>query len=215
VGEGVEETRRTAASPTGGDRRSVLKPHRDWLLGLRRKENDLTLDAIAERLLRTHGVEADKSMLSRFFAAEGISFKKTVRASEQDRPDVAERRKAWRSAQKSLGGRLIFLDETWTTTAMTRRYAWAAVGARAFGHAPNGHWKTTTFLAGEMPNSRHRAAIGSSFRSLAMNFSRSSMGLHAFQGILRSPQKAQLCNPCLRNEPSPLSEEEHSPKSLA
>jgi transposase len=71
-----DETRRTAALPTGGDRRSVLKPHRDWLLELRRKENDLTLDAIAERLLRTHGVEADKSMLSRFFAAEGISFKK-------------------------------------------------------------------------------------------------------------------------------------------
>jgi transposase len=71
-----------------------------------------------------------------------------VRASEQDRPDVAERREAWRGAQKSLGGRLIFLDETWTTTTMTRRYAWADVGARAFGHAPNGHWKTTTFLAG-------------------------------------------------------------------
>jgi transposase len=143
-----EETRRTAPLPTGGDRRSVLKPYRGWLLELRRKENDLTLDAIAEQLLRTHGVEADKSMLSRFFAAEGISFKKTVRASEQNRPDVAERREAWQHAQKSLGGRLIFLDETWTTTAMTRRYAWADVGARAIGHAPNGHWKTTTFLAG-------------------------------------------------------------------
>ena len=71
-----EETRRTAALPTGGDRRSVLKPHQDWLLNLRRKENDLTLNAIAERLLHTHGVKADKSMLSRFFAAEGISFKK-------------------------------------------------------------------------------------------------------------------------------------------
>jgi len=55
----------------------VLKPHRDWLLELRRKENDLTLNAIAEHLLRTHGVEDDKSMLSRFFAAEGISFKKS------------------------------------------------------------------------------------------------------------------------------------------
>lgn len=43
---------------------------------------------------------------------------------------------------------MIFLDETWTTTAMTRRYAWTDVGARALGHAPNGHWKTTTFLAG-------------------------------------------------------------------
>jgi transposase len=71
-----EETRRTAHLPIGGDRRSMLKPHRTWLLELRRKENDLTLDAIAERLLRAHGVKADKSMLSRFFATEGISFKK-------------------------------------------------------------------------------------------------------------------------------------------
>jgi transposase len=71
-----EEMRRTAPLPTGGDRRSVLKAHRSWLLELRRKENDLTLDAIADRLLRTHGVKADKSMLSRFFAIEGISFKK-------------------------------------------------------------------------------------------------------------------------------------------
>jgi transposase len=55
-----EETRRTTPLPTGGDRRSLLKPHRDWLLELRRRENDLTLDAIAERLLRAHGVEADK-----------------------------------------------------------------------------------------------------------------------------------------------------------
>jgi len=71
-----EEARRTGPLRTGGDRRSVLKPHRDWLLELRCKENDLTLDAIAGRLLGTHGVKADKSMLSRFFAAEGISFKK-------------------------------------------------------------------------------------------------------------------------------------------
>src|SRR5437764_7592987 len=80
--------------------------------------------------------------------ARASASKKTVRASEQGRPDVAERREAWRRAQNDLGGRLIFLDETWTTTAMTRRYAWADVGTRALGHAPNGHWKTTTFLAG-------------------------------------------------------------------
>jgi transposase len=67
---------RTAALPIGGDRRSVLKPHRDWLLVLRRKENDLTLEAIADRLLADHGLAADKSMLSRFFKAEGISVKK-------------------------------------------------------------------------------------------------------------------------------------------
>jgi hypothetical protein len=35
------------------------------------------------------------------------------------------------------------------------------------------------------------------------------MGLHAFQGILRSSQKARLCNPCLRYELSPFSQEGH------
>lgn len=70
-----------------------------------------------------------------------------MRASEQDRADVVERREAWRRGQQHLDGRLIFLDETWATTAMTRRYAWADVDKRAFGQAPNGHWKTTTFLA--------------------------------------------------------------------
>jgi transposase len=67
---------RTSALPVGGNNRSKLKDHRDWLLQLRRKENDLTLDEIAALLLATHGVVAHKSMLSRFFASEGISFKK-------------------------------------------------------------------------------------------------------------------------------------------
>nr|WP_256374885.1 IS630 family transposase [Bradyrhizobium sp. WSM2254] len=108
----------------------------------------MTLDAIAERLRRRHGVEAHKSMLSRFFAGERISFKKSRARQRTGSSDVAERRQACQCAQSSLGDRLIFLEETWTTTAMTRRYAWADVGARAFGHAPHGHWKTTTFLAG-------------------------------------------------------------------
>lgn len=67
---------RTAPLPLGGDRRSKLKPHRDWLLELRREENDLTLEAVAERLLEAKGVKSDPSCLSRFFKAEGISFKK-------------------------------------------------------------------------------------------------------------------------------------------
>lgn len=70
------EDGRTKPLPVGGDRRSKLKPHRDWLLTLRRKENDLTLEAIAERLLIEKGVTADASMLSRFFASEGVSYKK-------------------------------------------------------------------------------------------------------------------------------------------
>ena len=61
---------------------------------------------------------------------------------------MAEARAAWQEAQKHFDpSRLVFLDETWASTAMTRRYGRAPVGQRLIGYAPNGHWKTTTFIA--------------------------------------------------------------------
>lgn len=71
-----EEDGRTTPLPVGRRKASKLDAHRAWLLELRRRENDLTLEAVAENLLEAHGVAADKSMLSRFFKDEGISFKK-------------------------------------------------------------------------------------------------------------------------------------------
>jgi transposase len=44
--------------------------------------------------------------------------------------------------------RLVFLDETWAKTNMTRLYGRSPRGVRLVGTAPHGHWKTTTFLAG-------------------------------------------------------------------
>jgi len=67
---------RLRARPMGGDRRSVLKPQRDWLLKLMAREDDLTLWAISSRLRAERGVRADASMLWRFFKGEGFSFKK-------------------------------------------------------------------------------------------------------------------------------------------
>lgn len=43
-------------------------------------------------------------------------------------------------------GRLVFLDETWASTNMTPIRGWAPKGARCFGQAPYGHWRTTTFV---------------------------------------------------------------------
>lgn len=42
---------------------------------------------------------------------------------------------------------LVFLDETWTKTNMTRLSGRAPVGMRLIGSAPHGHWQTSTFLA--------------------------------------------------------------------
>lgn len=75
--------------------------------------------------------------------------KKTLHAAEQARADVAEARRKWREGQADLKPeRLVFLDETWTKTNMTRRCGRAPRGQRLIAAAPHGHWKTSTFLAG-------------------------------------------------------------------
>jgi transposase len=72
-----------------------------------------------------------------------------LRAAEQDRPDVAQQRAAWRVSQAGLPpDRLVFLDETWAKTNMTRPRGRALRGTRLIASVPHGHWQTTTFLAG-------------------------------------------------------------------
>ncbi len=44
--------------------------------------------------------------------------------------------------------RLVFIDETGTTTKMTRLYGRCPKGQRLRSKAPFGHWKTQTFIAG-------------------------------------------------------------------
>jgi transposase len=75
--------------------------------------------------------------------------KKSLHAAEQQRPDVAAAREVWRNRQPSLDpDRLVFIDETWATTNLTRRYGRAARGQRLVAPVPHGHWKTSTFVAG-------------------------------------------------------------------
>lgn len=74
--------------------------------------------------------------------------KKTVHAAEQERPDVAEARVAWKEDQSSLeAANLVFVDETGTSTAMARLRGRAKRGNRVIGRVPWGHWKTVTFVA--------------------------------------------------------------------
>ena len=75
--------------------------------------------------------------------------KKSLHAAEQDRPDVAEARRQFIRRQPALDpDHLVFIDETWATTNMTRRYGRAARGLRLLAPVPHGHWKVTTLVAG-------------------------------------------------------------------
>ena len=61
---------------------------------------------------------------------------------------MAGRRAAWRAeVMPALDPRrLVFIDETWAKTNMTRPRGYAPRGERLVEAAPHGHWHTTTFV---------------------------------------------------------------------
>src|SRR5271169_1280308 len=69
------DTGSVAAKPMGGDHRSRLKGERTWLLGRIEAVPDLTLEEL-RRELADRGLHIGYGTVWRFFAAEGISFKK-------------------------------------------------------------------------------------------------------------------------------------------
>lgn len=71
-----------------------------------------------------------------------------IHAAEQQREDVQKQRDLWRKEMEQFDpAHLVFLDETWTKTNMTRSCGRAPRGERLVDYAPHGHWNTTTFLA--------------------------------------------------------------------
>src|SRR5689334_5649283 len=75
--------------------------------------------------------------------------KKIVHAAEPERPDVAAARTQWIARQAGLDPRrLVFLDETGTSTNMAPLRGRCRRGQRLVGRVPHGHWKITTFVGG-------------------------------------------------------------------
>ncbi len=61
---------------------------------------------------------------------------------------MARKRERWKRHQARLDPRrLVFIDETWAKTNMTRTHGRCARGQRLIDRVPHGHWKTMTFLA--------------------------------------------------------------------
>jgi len=111
-----------AAKQMGGWRQLRLQREREWLLARIAEKPDLTLRAVVAELAE-RGTPASYGAVWRFFKHEGITFKKTLHASEQDRADIARRRTRWKAHQGPLDPkRLVFMDETWTKTNMTGRH---------------------------------------------------------------------------------------------
>lgn len=74
--------------------------------------------------------------------------KKSLKAAEQDRPEVQSQRQAWRQQTIEVDPtRLVFLDESGARTNMTRSYGRCFGGQRLVDCTPHVHWRTTTMLS--------------------------------------------------------------------
>jgi transposase len=136
----------SAEAKQSGGSTSPLEEHSDWILALIAEQPDLTqiLAAMAKR-----GIAGSRSALQRFFDRHNVTFKKSLHAAEQKRADVARARRRWMREQGMLDpARLVFIDETATSTNMVRLRGRCLRGERLVASVPHGHSKTITFVAG-------------------------------------------------------------------
>ena len=61
---------------------------------------------------------------------------------------MTRKRVRWKKYQDRFDPeRLVFIDETWAKTNMTRSHGWSTRGEPLNAKAPCGHWNTMTFIA--------------------------------------------------------------------
>jgi transposase len=105
-------------------------------------------DATLEQLRQRGGFQCSLTTVWRALRRLGLTRKKkSLHADEQGRPEVQKKRRSFRRKVKRIEPeRLIFVDETGVTTAMTPAYAWAPRGERADASAPRS-WESVTVIA--------------------------------------------------------------------
>ncbi|MCY4190281.1 MAG: IS630 family transposase [Rhodospirillaceae bacterium] len=145
------ETGSLAPKPQGNGGWSKLGPYDDWARRRLAERSDLTLEGLARALRDEHGLRVAVSLIGYWLHRLGLSHKKTLRAAEQSRPEVARERALWINRRQPFMvdflHRLAFIDETSLKTNMIKKTGWAPRGERLIDHAPHGHWNTQTFIA--------------------------------------------------------------------
>jgi transposase len=100
---------------------SKLAAHGVWISERVSGHGEVTLDELC-RELAGRGVDVHRATVARVLHGLGFSNKKSLRASEQRRPEIAKARELWtdrrtRFFNKALA-RLVFIDETSTNTKL-------------------------------------------------------------------------------------------------
>jgi transposase len=113
-----------------------------------RKLVEETPDATLEALRQKMGISGSRMIICRALQKLGLPLKKkSPHASERDTPGIEQERGEFAEEVEPIEpGRLVFVDETGVTTAMTPAYGRAPSGERVESSAP-ASWESVTVIA--------------------------------------------------------------------
>jgi transposase len=134
-----------ASEPHRGGPPPALGPaDLERLAALVRQDPDATLEQLRQR----GGFSC--SLKTLWYALNDLGLtrkKKSLHATQRDRPDVKKKRRRFRREVAGIEpAKLVFVDETGVTTTMTPAYARAPRGQRAVDAVP-ASWETVTLIA--------------------------------------------------------------------
>lgn len=140
------QTHSLSPRPHGGGHPSAFSAtDRDRLCQFVQEQPDATLAELRQHLGSTCSLTALWRILRQLRLTRK---KKTLRADQQNTPEVQTQRATFQKKVARLDPqRLVFIDETGATTAMTRTHGRAPRGERVYGSAP-GQWQSLTLVTG-------------------------------------------------------------------
>ncbi len=144
-----EATGTIEPAPHGGGKPSLLEPaHIEIVIELVEEDNDATLEELRARLLARTGIQISIPTMCRVLQKLKLTRKKkTLHASEAESERVQNlRREYWTTIGEVKLSDLVFIDETGVKGAMTRRYARAKRGKRAYNSSPFDRGRNVTLI---------------------------------------------------------------------
>ena len=150
--KGYEQTGLVSPKPHGGGAKPKLNSSQLGVVAqLIEQKNDATLEELAIQLEETIGVRVSRATMGRVMLKLKLTRKKTLHATERETERVQQLRvQYWHEIGEQVCRTeasvpatlrqvkledLVFVDETGSNLAMTRRYARSCRGSRAYNHA--------------------------------------------------------------------------------
>jgi transposase len=141
-----EQELRSAIEQKHGPDPMLTEAHRLELAGLVEQTPDATLKQLRDQLSKPVSV----STIFRALKDMKLTLKKkSLHASEQNRPDVKLKREEWEQSMPGVDvEKLVFFDEIGVNTKMVRLYGRCPQSQRLIDFAPAGHYSNNTLLSG-------------------------------------------------------------------